>query len=659
MLLTELTLENYGVYRGFNKLNISCKPNTPIVLICGFNGNGKTTILEAMMVSLYGNLYLGSQSTKKEYDDFIYSKMHRSSGTVAKQSSISLSFQFHHDGKDDVYTIKRTWNRNEGKILESIFVQKNDEEMDMDNSQWRQFIEGLIPYGIAKLFFFDGDKMFNIATWDKQGRNLELKKSFDMLLGTELVKRLQSDLSVYVMRNSKKTDPTLSAQQDEYMQEKKDIEESIKEMREEQSRKSQELESLVSKTRILETDVLNMGGGYARKRETMIGKRGIMVERIREIRESLHNALLEDTFLGILPDEFINKISKKLTADIELTGAATAARILANKINFAKEEIVHDQNLSKLESATVLSTLDLILHNCKPESDPNFDLSPNVRNELIKLFSSNYETIDKLNGLSGLFASNNKLLIQLETDLANVPKDDEIGPMITDLNNLNVELGLLKGEIDELERNISSKESSLRMMRSRLEKIIKSTYKNEKGSSGIKFAAKMQKTLDLYYSKLKEKKIIELENNMLEVIQILLRKQIGKLTIDRDNFSISVYDKNGDISPEGLSSMGEKQIVGTALLWALARTSGRALPFVIDTPLARLDGIHRANLIKSFYPFASHQITILSTDKEIGENEYAALKDHISHTYSLLHDDSLSTTSIKNGYFVEAQKIAA
>ena len=45
---------------------------------------------------------------------------------------------------------------------------------------------------------------------NKQGKN-QLKKSFDMLLGTEV----KSDLEVYVVRRAGKSDPTLIEQEEE------------------------------------------------------------------------------------------------------------------------------------------------------------------------------------------------------------------------------------------------------------------------------------------------------------------------------------------------------------------------------------------------------------------------------------------------------------
>ena len=58
-------------------------------------------------------------------------------------------------------------------------------------------------------------------------------------------------------------------------------------------------------------------------------------------------------------------------------------------------------------------------------------------------------------------------------------------------------------------------------------------------------------------------------------------------------------------------SAGEKQIYAIAILEALAKTSGRHLPIIIDTPLGRLDSEHCTKLINNYFPYASHQVIIL------------------------------------------------
>lgn len=98
-------------------------------------------------------------------------------------------------------------------------------------------------------------------------------------------------------------------------------------------------------------------------------------------------------------------------------------------------------------------------------------------------------------------------------------------------------------------------------------------------------------------------------------------------------------------------SAGERQVFAVALLWALGRTSGRPLPVIIDTPLARLDSDHRRLLVERYLPFASHQVLVLSTDTEVDEAAFAALEPAMSHAYRLRYDHARRLTTADAGYF--------
>ena len=82
-------------------------------------------------------------------------------------------------------------------------------------------------------------------------------------------------------------------------------------------------------------------------------------------------------------------------------------------------------------------------------------------------------------------------------------------------------------------------------------------------------------------------------------------------------------------------SAGEKQIYAIAMLEALAKTSGRRLPIIIGTtPLGRLDSKHREQLVNAYFPHASQQVIVLSTDTEIDQEYLSALSPFISHALS-------------------------
>jgi DNA sulfur modification protein DndD len=44
MLLTKVTLSNYGVYRDKNEFDFRCDLDKPVILCGGANGAGKTTL---------------------------------------------------------------------------------------------------------------------------------------------------------------------------------------------------------------------------------------------------------------------------------------------------------------------------------------------------------------------------------------------------------------------------------------------------------------------------------------------------------------------------------------------------------------------------------------------------------------------------------------
>ena len=112
-----------------------------------------------------------------------------------------------------------------------------------------------------------------------------------------------------------------------------------------------------------------------------------------------------------------------------------------------------------------------------------------------------------------------------------------------------------------------------------------------------------------------------------------------------------MHRKDGTEIDKDELSAGEKQIYAISILEALAHTSGRHLPIIIDTPLGRLDSVHRTKLINNYFPTASHQVIILSTDTEVDENFYSDLSPSISHAFKLDYDAKDGSTHVKEGYF--------
>ena len=105
-----------------------------------------------------------------------------------------------------------------------------------------------------------------------------------------------------------------------------------------------------------------------------------------------------------------------------------------------------------------------------------------------------------------------------------------------------------------------------------------------------------------------------------------------------------------EIDKNRLSS-GEKQIFVMALYWAMMNQSKNDLPFIIDTPFARIDTEHRSNITNQFFTKLSGQLMILSTDEELSGTHLEDMKEQISHVYMLEYGDDKATHIQSNKYF--------
>ena len=193
---------------------------------------------------------------------------------------------------------------------------------------------------------------------------------------------------------------------------------------------------------------------------------------------------------------------------------------------------------------------------------------------------------------------------------------------------------------------VAKQETLIRHTNVRIRDKVNSQYKNEKSQRMAGLTRAVDGALDEYARRLRAKKIGLLERYVGEAVQTLLHKRnfIHHISIDPETFEATMYDSNDNEIPRDTLSQGELQMMATSVLWGLARTSGRPLPFMIDTPLARLDAEHRSNLTERFFPLASHQILLFSTDTEIRVDDYTKLRRYVSRSYTIQYDpDSAGT----------------
>lgn len=665
MLFERLVLENYGIYADKSEIELTTDPKKPIILVGGLNGAGKTTLFESIMIALYGKTYLGIKTTKPQYLAFIADRIHKhKNGKRAKHAFVEISFRFYHNGSEDTYVINREWNVEGASVHETLKIHKNDKLMiDVNESLWQSFIEGLIPIGIARLFFFDGEKIVRVTKWS-EGDNDELKASLDVLLGTELINRLDTDLDLYAMRKSslKSNDNIIRNNYDEMLKGKKELVLEIESLVTENEQKNKELDESLSDISAKELKIAGIGGGYADIRGELLTQKATFEEKLRHQNKELQEEFANDAPLFMVPD-ILDKIEKQICSDVEIMQQKSSIAYIQKDVEELKTDVAtkgfwFDDSINDVMSKKICERLNNLIK--EPTKNEFFEMSLKdaewMRQKIKDMQVGSKELRAKINA----YADTNKHLVKINSDLIRIPKDDEIGPRISEINSMNQNVGMMRKEIEHITQEISSKRAYQTILQSRLKKLIDTLHKEKISDMGLDLVGRMKKTLATYHKNLREKKMRDLEDNLLNTIQLLLHKDmVSKIKVDKDTLEIQVYGNDPDEPiPGGLLSMGERQMVGTALLWAIARTCGRSLPFVIDTPLGRLDGEHLNNLVSKFYPFVSHQLVLLSTDREIGYKEYDKLSKYISRSYHIEYDSQKAATTVHPGYFAEEKNIA-
>ena len=661
MHLTKVTLKNYGVYRDKVEFDLTTTPEKPVILIGGTNGAGKTTLFESILIGFYGQSYFDKKTTRKEYEKFLGNKVHRYLGTTsaADSTSIIVDFKFYHNGEVDDYTVDRTWYDDDGRLTEQLKIKKNNKRLDaVEESQWQSFIEELIPRGIAKLFFFDGEKIVKMT--EDENEEIEIKSSFDSLLGLDVVEQLHSDLRIHVMRNMKDNSKSINTEYAEFLKEKEEIVDDLERLEKRILEKTNKQDDLAPEIEEIEAKISKIGGGFASKREDLRIQKASL-ETTRTVLENELKSLLSGTTPFCLIPKQIKSLETQIKKDSEITKKQFEKEILDEKLN---------QVLAMLDEKTLWKGIpdeSKLKDSINLKINKIFDSKKSLKKDTENLFNfSLLESTHILNLLENLTTHISKLdkdskdfdrildkLDQIETALSNAPNDDEIGPLISKLNTLHEEQGMTKNEIEHLERKITTQNTYLKIKNSKIRNIVADQYKDKNAGTQAQLVTKVQKVLDEYILKLKEKKLELLEGYLLEELQKLLHKEnlITKVTIDKVSFEITLYDKDENAIPKDLLSKGEQQMFATGVLLALAKTSGKPLPFMIDTPLARLDVSHRDNMIEKFFPYASHQVVIFSTDSEISANYYQQLLPYLSRSYAMEYLPGEGKTKQHLGYF--------
>lgn len=659
MIIESLSVTDFRVFQG--KHDFDLKPRTkygkirPIILFGGLNGAGKTTTLTAVRLALYGRQSLGHGTTQKSYEEFLRNSIHRNKGTPipANSSRIELSFTYATLGEEKSYKVVRQWMIEGNKITEKLKILECGTILsELSNEQCQAFLNELIPIGVSDLFFFDGEKISELAE-DTGGS--ALGEAIKKLLGLDIIDTLSADLNI-ITRNQLKKDSSVEIRSkiNKLESELKEIETSAETCLESYETANAKVIELQTNANKLEQELSAKGGAWASTREDEVRKQTRLSTEKVELENQLRE-LISSSYPVSIAKEFCTKTQKILSEEKNIKNRI----LLSDTINTEIKELTNaiKKTLSGNDSKSVNKIINKqfskferpknstpIIHDISDSSftkiNAIIDDALNNKNKHTEILSQRIEKIDSELDKAG-------------KNIARAPEEANIKPYLEKLNSFRDQLITSTSErtkvLEEYKRYLREAMDIAR----KLDKLSQEIKGSENSDRSLNLATASRSMLKDFSNEVAKRKVKDLELEFVNSFERLARKEDVHLSakISTKDFSVRLLDHTGvEVHKDELSA-GEKQIYAIAILEALAKTSGRHLPIIIDTPLGRLDSIHREKLVCNYFPSASHQVIILSTDTEVDESFYKELSTSISHAYKLDYDSTTASTYADEGYF--------
>ena len=561
------------------------------------------------------------------------------------------------EGEHYQFELHRSWRVGVKGIEETVRVLRDGLPDNISTEHWDEVIEAYLPSSIAHLFFFDGEQIKELA---EGGHAAEiLGTAIHSLLGLDLVDRLENDLKVFERKKkSEGLDPEATRKLAQARGELEEIDHQQEKAAMEEGALVNEAGRLAKDLRTKEDLFRAEGGELFLKRKEIENELQATLAKKRAAETQLRE-LVAGPLPLLLVEHLLAEVEQVVRHEAEIKRARTVQDILATR----DAAILDGLKASKIPAHTLKSiakTLDDDRKEWVERSQEKLilDADDSLAPQIAHLRGTVLPTADQqARELTAKITILDEKIARLEGELERVPTADRIADL---QQELAVAQKAHQAKLVELEAGKVRRAALARqrqMAEGRVDKIGASDVDAQFAEDGrlrmIKYSQKVRDTLGRFRTRIVQRHTENMEALMLESFRKLLRKKelVQGLSINPETFEATLTTKDGKPLPFDRLSAGEKQLLATSLLWGLARASGRPVPTIIDTPLGRLDSSHRRHLIERYFPSASHQVLLLSTDEEIVGNYLKELKPFISRTYLLEHNEAAGQTNLTEGYF--------
>lgn len=710
MKINKISLYNFNSFEGLNEFDFTIEDDKKnIILIGGKNGAGKTSLFTAIKVALYGPLAYGYIGSNPHYiakiKECINSKAFQMKKVEARVQ-IEISLMVEREVKD--YQITREWDYSNQKLVEHYCVKNGEQQLDaQDLSYFQNYLQSLIPPDLFEFFLFDGEEVGSI--FSTSSYNAYVKNAVYTLCGLDIYEMIRKYTRGYAGKATTKDEAKIIGEYEELKSSVERMNQAGKKLRGSIQSAQAELEQIEIDLTELNTAFKNAGGMTKAERQSL-SEEFQRAERIKTESLTKMKLFMEGLMPFYITKEFTDQISNQL--DFEEKGEIyyyIQQKLDKTDIQNALSESVSENTINIL--------MDTILTKFKPtgfdvESTPMFDLSKEDTGRVNAMISSlkSFDVQDMINTVQNKQKASDQTT-EINKILKNTMSDEDLLLFTEREHSFLKRKDELRHKLSEDQLALERLESELSALEQQCEKLWQRVKENVRNKHVYELSSGLSAIMDTL---LKEKTVEireKLENLIVNNLQRIYRKNnlITHIEID-DTFQFNLYQNAtytaGELSylmqnhgksgfavlvgKQGLKTLyeyydvvslkqlqrvllfhsadqfnlyknidlsrlskGERQIFILSLYWAIIELSGQDIPFVIDTPYARIDANHRKEISEKFFPSIGKQVVILSTDEEINEEYYRIMKPYVAKEYLLINDENQNKTSVEQHYFFE------
>jgi DNA sulfur modification protein DndD len=651
VIIEQLTLHDFGIYRGRHVIDLSPESDDkPIVMIGARNGRGKTTMLDAINLVLFGQrARLSNRKPNTSWDKYLRDSINRK---APEGALVGMRFSVQDDFETRVYEIARSWTVAGKSVKEFFNVSINGEADQILAEDWDEHIEGILPLEIASLNFFDGEKIDQLAD-PLQSREVN-QAAIRGLLGLGILEKLEADLKVFLRRKQDlaigdEVSPELAGIENELMSllHRCDL------LHDEQLSVDRLVGDSLKAVEKLESHAKSLGSEKWNQRvEIQNRSRDLAIERA-ELTAELH-ALVE----GIAPLKLVESLLARASDQVEADVSAVRLQVLLEELTTRDARIIAalpPEVTEVVEQVLIRDRLGVASMAGKQTIHGNsLTLNSSISGAIrdLKLVPPTEAILKRLDEIETLATS-------VDRQLMAIPTEGELGPILQELGRERSRLESLqlrKSSIDKELEHIASAQNSLnaRAARLREEEADKRNEALEERRSR-EYTQRALETVRQLLDSTVTRNLANIEAAILTRFHQLIGKKnlVTGVSIDPETLELRVSTGDGEHQPIERLSAGERQLLATASLWGLSTVAGRSIPLVIDTPLGRLDGDHRINLSTNYFPYAARQVVILSTDSEFTRELYEKMRHAVGREYTIQFRAENESSEIIPGFFEE------